>query len=155
MECLAIVVLRKSVLLAVECELTISNTVCYRAYNCSEVALAGVVDVAVDILVTYLNVSIFAVAVRSPKRYYTRTIIGNLHYEVAVAESVECNLFAINGCLEILLVKECEFVRIVGARNCHCCQQNCKNCSHIFYKYLLVVYDKGSKKNGEKCKSFI
>ena len=88
--------------------------------------LAGVVDVAVDVLVANLYVGVLAVAVWCPKRDNTCSVVSHLHYELAVVESVERNSFTVNCSLKIRFVEQ-RYIRH-GALWSLLCTRNGKNC---------------------------
>ena len=85
------------------------NTVGATAHHGTEIALASIVEVLVDIVVTQHHIVHVAFDIGSPQRHHTSAIVGDLHGDVAILKGVERHLFTIHFLVELGSVDELHF----------------------------------------------
>ena len=128
---LAVVVLRKRVLLAVEREAPLGYAVGVTTQSRTQKTFPFVVQITVDRLVAQDHILRHAVPVRSPERHDTSPEVRDLHRQIPVPKRVERNRFPLHRRGEGLRIEEAHRrFRLAAAR---CKEQRCGRNSHDFH----------------------
>ena len=125
MQGLTVIILRSGIFHPLKGKLSATDTVCHATHNRTEKALARIVDVSVNILISQNNICHITIAVRHPQRHYTRTKVSYLHSEASICERIELSLLTIDSSLKILRLHKVERVACSAATadKEHCCRQ--------------------------------
>ena len=105
---LTIIILRSGIFYPLKGKLSATDTVCHATHNRAEKALARIVNISVEVLITKHYISHLTISICHPERYYTRTEVCHLHSKRTICKRIELCLLTIDSSLKILCLHKVE-----------------------------------------------